>query len=70
MRKRMRKSAKPSNSPDKWNLFKRQRNMVIGLIRNSKQTYYRNLSEKMGSPSSISSQEWWKYFYTRKDNDN
>ena len=65
-------NAKRSNSPDQWNSFKRQRNKVIGLIHNAKQIYYRQLSEKMGSPGSISSKEWWKlckYLYTGRDND-
>ena len=72
IRKRMHKSAKRFNTPDHWNLFKHQRNKVVGLIRNAKQAYYRHLSGKMSSPGSISSKEWWKlckFLYTGKCND-
>ena len=72
IRKRIHKTAKRFDTPDHWNLYRRQRNKVIGLIRNAKQMYYRRLSEKLGSHGSISSKEWWKlckFIYTGKTSD-
>ena len=45
---------------------------MIRLIRNAKQISYCHLSEKMGSPGSILSKEWWKlckYRYIGRDSD-
>ena len=69
IRKRIHKTAKRFDTPDHWNSHRHQRNRVIGLIRNTKETYYRRLSEKLSSRGSISSKEWWKlckFLYTGK----
>ena len=63
---------KRMHTPYHWNLLKHQRNQVVGLIHNAKQTYYRHLSGKMSSSGSISSKEWWKlcqFLYIGKCND-
>ena len=71
-RNEIRKQSHIRKRMDQWNLFKRQRNKVIGLFRKAKQMYYRHLSEKIGYHGSISSKECWKlskYLNKGKDND-
>lgn len=57
-RKRAYKKAKQINTITVWDKFKRIRNKVIDMIRQSKKKYTEQLSNKLKSES-LSSKDWW-----------
>lgn len=57
-RKRAYKKAKRINTTRLWNKFKKLRNNVVSAIRQSKQDYINQLSNKLQSVT-LSSKDWW-----------
>lgn len=57
-RKRAYRKAKLSNLPFHWEKFKKIRNKVISLIRDSKKSLTDNLAHKLKSQT-LSSKDWW-----------
>ena len=69
-RKRAYKKAKKTNSDSHWKIFKKLRNRVVTMIRDSKKAYYEKLAEKLKS-NSLSTKDWWstlKTFITPNSN--
>ena len=57
-RKRAYRKAKITNLDSHWKKFKKLRNMVITMIRNSKKSYYNKLADRLQS-STLSTKDWW-----------
>ena len=57
-RKRAFRKAKRTNLDSHWKKFKKLRNMVITMIRNSKKSYYNKLADRLKS-STLSTKDWW-----------
>ncbi|MEW8512948.1 MAG: hypothetical protein AB2608_19100, partial [Candidatus Thiodiazotropha sp.] len=57
-RKRAYRKAKHTNSPIKWAKFRKIRNKVVTLIRDSKTSFYDGISNKLKS-NKLSSRDWW-----------
>ncbi|MCG8032214.1 MAG: endonuclease/exonuclease/phosphatase family protein [Candidatus Thiodiazotropha taylori] len=57
-RKRAYKKALRSNLERHWTKFRALRNQVITIIRDSKQTYFDKMADKLKSDS-LSSKDWW-----------
>lgn len=57
-RKRAYRKAKQTNLQNHWDKFKRLRNKVVSMIRESKKSYFVSLSNKLKSDS-LSSKQWW-----------
>ena len=62
-RKRAYRKAKQTNSRINWNKFKKLRNKVVSLIRESKQVHIDKISNKLKSDS-LSSKNWWSILKT------
>ena len=62
-RKRAYRKAKQTNSRINWNKFKKLRNKVVSLIRESKQAHIDKISNKLKSDS-LSSKNWWSILKT------
>ena len=62
-RKRAYRKAKHTNSRINWNKFKKLRNKVVSLIRESKQAHIDKISNKLKSDS-LSSKNWWSFLKT------
>ena len=57
-RKRIFRKAKQTDSPHFWSKFRKIRNKVTSLIRDSKSTFHKSIADKL-KPGSISSRYWW-----------
>ena len=57
-RKRAYKRAKVTNFESHWKSFKKIRNKVTKLIRDSKQSHYDKIANKLKS-TTLSSKDWW-----------
>ena len=57
-RKRAFRKAKRTNLDSHWKKYKKLRNMVITMIRNSKKSYYNKLADRLKS-STLSTKDWW-----------
>ena len=62
-RKRAYRKAKKTNSDSHWKIFKKLRNRVVTMIRDSKKAYYEKLVEKLKS-NSLSTKDWWSTLTT------
>ncbi|MEW8547708.1 MAG: reverse transcriptase family protein, partial [Candidatus Thiodiazotropha sp.] len=62
-RKRAYKKAKKTNKESHWKTFKKLRNRVVTMIRESKNTYYEKLAEKLRS-NTLSTKDWWSTLKT------
>ena len=57
-RKRIFRKAKQTDSPHFWSKFRKIRNKVTSLIRDSKLSFHKSIADKLKS-GSISSRDWW-----------
>ena len=57
-RKRIFRKAKQTDSPHFWSKFRKIRNKVTSLIRDSKSSFHKSIADKLMS-GSISSRDWW-----------
>ena len=57
-RKRIIRKAKQTDSPHFWSKFRKIRNKVTSLIRDSKSSSHKSIADKLKSES-ISSRDWW-----------
>ena len=62
-RKQAYKKAKRTNLELHWKLFKKIRNKVTKMIRESKESHYDKIAEKLKS-STFSAKDWWKTLKT------
>ena len=62
-RKRAFRKAKRTNMESHWKKFKKLRNKVTTMIRDSKNTYYDKLANKLKS-NTISAKDWWSTLKT------
>ena len=62
-RKRLYRKAKKVNTELHWSNFRRARNEVILLLRNSKLEYFKNIAHKLKS-SELCAKDWWKTLRT------
>jgi len=62
-RKRLYRKAKQLNSYTHWSNFRRVRNDVVLLLRNSKNEYFNNIARKLKS-SDLCAKDWWKTLRT------
>lgn len=57
-RKRAYRIAKNTGQASDWTKFKKLRNKVVSMIRNSKKTFYNKIAQKLKS-GNISNKSWW-----------